>query len=67
MRGVTTPQQLADRLDVDEKYVRHVLREEYPDDAPGKGRRWDLTPEMCDKVQVRVVDTQLRRLGRSRR
>lgn len=61
----TTPQQLADHLDVDEKYVRHALRESYPEVAPGKGRRWDLTPTMCATVITRANAMKHRRAMRA--
>lgn len=55
MPSYTTVQQLADDLDADEKYVRHVLREEFPEKAPGKGKRWELNAKMRAKVTSRVT------------
>lgn len=63
----TTPQQLADLLDVDEKYVRHALRESYPEKAPGKGGRWELTREMVVTVKKRAIAMRNRRAERASR
>lgn len=60
----TTPQLLADHLDVDERYVRSVLREVFPERAPGKGSRWELTVKMCQTVERRAKAMKKRRAAR---
>jgi len=54
LRTMTTVQQLADYLDVREKTLRGWLRQEYPAKAPGRGRRWRLTPEMNRRMAARA-------------
>jgi predicted site-specific integrase-resolvase len=51
-------QQLADKLDVDEKTIRRWLREGFPAAAPGQGRQWELTSYMvkfCEKRAAKEV------------
>lgn len=62
----TTVQQLADDLDADEKYVRSILRKEYPESAPGKGQRWELNAKMRATVKSRVTAMRKRRLARAK-
>lgn len=45
----TTPAQLADELNVDEKRLRAQLRLHY--EGPGKGGRWSLTPEQVNHMR----------------
>ncbi|PPF44138.1 hypothetical protein C5B85_10860 [Pseudoclavibacter sp. AY1F1] len=45
----TTPAQLADELDIDEKRLRARLRLHY--EGPGKGGRWSLTPEQVNHMR----------------
>lgn len=64
MATYTTVQQLADDLGVNEKFVRVVLREEFPERAPGKGKRWELTAKMRATVKSRVTAMRKRATGK---
>ena len=46
LQTITTAPALADYRNVKEKTLRHWLRAEYRDQAPGQGGEWRLTPEM---------------------
>ena len=61
-----TVQQLADRIDVGEKTVRHWLREQFPKAAPGGGAVWELTPEMIRYVETMAARMKARREARRR-
>jgi hypothetical protein len=50
---ITTPAQLAEVVERDEKTVRAWLREEYPAQAPGQGYRWVLTASMVNRIKER--------------
>ena len=53
--AITTVQQLADFLDVNEKTLRRWLREQFPDDAPGSGGQWELTLVMRREMRARSL------------
>jgi len=57
--SITTAPELAAFLDINEKTLRHWLREEFPDDRPGKGKRWEITMVMRRQMRARAL-----RLGR---
>lgn len=47
-----TPRALAYILGIDPKTMRHWLRTEYPEQAPGKGHLWSVDDRMA-KVMLR--------------
>jgi len=52
---MTTPNELAAELRISPKTLRAFLRQAYPDRAPGKGRRWALTPGMIWRARGRFA------------
>jgi len=38
-----------------QRQVRHIARELYPDEAPGKGGRWHFTPSQANTIRRRIA------------